>query len=745
MFWIWWSGVIVRRPVTILAVAGAATAVFGARAALTPVDVSFTSLLAKDDPEVAGYRDAMRRFGASSTLLLVLEGEPEALAVATARLEAELPRRAPVRHVIGPPDAGWLLDRAPWLWPEGLFESVVEEAGRGAATPFTVNAVEAADRLIRERARPNERAALFRIELQRDPLDLAMGGLDFRRIERATLDILRESGGGVTAGFTGMTALGAQDQNAVFERIRVLTPVTLVAVLLLLMWIEKRVWRVGVAGAALASSVVIAFGMMGFIRGELTIGATFFGMVLLGLGIDFGIHLLVALRDGRSHGLDPERSLVQALHRAGNAISLGGMTTALAFGLVALMPEPAARDMALVALFGLTAALALMLSVLPAGWYVMERGSRIEAPPRLHLPGLKPLVNGSLRYPRTVLAAAALLTVIGAAGAPRYRVESDLRKIISRDVPANAVQERLEALFGITPAGYIAAAASLEQAREWAETLRAMPEIAEATSAGDLVREDAPAREAAMRGALEKAPADAPWRERLERALEAGPITVEGLPPNLSAGLVGTDGSAAVRIVPKHYTLDALEIGEQLALIRGVAPTATGMPVIGKVAIMGRHNLTPILLPLVFGVVTVVLAAAFRDWREVALALAPVTLGTAVTFGVFLWWGLQFNVMTSLIVPVILGLGVDDGIHVVERLRRHRPWTDEAIHEAVEGVGRPIFLTTATTIASFAGLLFTDHAGLESIAWFMIVGMTACFLASVSVIPALAKALRPAD
>jgi hypothetical protein len=162
------------------------------------------------------------------------------------------------------------------------------------------------------------------------------------------------------------------------------------------------------------------------------------------------------------------------------------------------------------------------------------------------------------------------------------------------------------------------------------------------------------------------------------------------------------------------------------------------MPVIGELAITGSNSYLPILLPSIFFVITVALAATFRNWRHVFLALLPVTVGTAIAFGVYFLFGLQFSILTATVVPVIIGLGVDDGIHVVDRLRRYNAYTGERIHEAVEGVGRPIFLTTATTCVSFAGLLFTDHAGLESIAHFMLLGIPLCFLASITVIPAAA-------
>ncbi|HIA47032.1 MAG TPA: hypothetical protein EYN96_03460, partial [Candidatus Hydrogenedentes bacterium] len=230
-----------------------------------------------------------------------------------------------------------------------------------------------------------------------------------------------------------------------------------------------------------------------------------------------------------------------------------------------------------------------------------------------------------------------------------------------------------------------------------------------------------------------------PLYERLRRALEAGPIALETLPEWITAGIVSADGSLALSIAPEEDSLDSKVLDEEIRKIRSVAPTATGVPIVVRLATMGMVKYVPYMMPMVFVMVTLVLIVVFRDWRTVLLALLPVVVATSVTFGFYFWFDMQFSIMTIVVVPVILGLGVDDGIHIVERIRRYKSPTVEELHEAVMGVGRPIFLTTSTTCVSFTALLFTSHSGLESIAHFMLVGIPLCFLTSVTMLPAAVK------
>ena len=103
-----------------------------------------------------------------------------------------------------------------------------------------------------------------------------------------------------------------------------------------------------------------------------------------------------------------------------------------------------------------------------------------------------------------------------------------------------------------------------------------------------------------------------------------------------------------------------------------------------------------------------VLCVDFRRPGSVLLAVLPVLAAVPFTLGVLCWIGIPFNVMTWLVLPLVFGLGIDDGIHVV-----HRFLDDPAqpIRLAALSVGRAIAMTTLTTTASFSILLFTDHPG----------------------------------
>ena len=127
-----------------------------------------------------------------------------------------------------------------------------------------------------------------------------------------------------------------------------------------------------------------------------------------------------------------------------------------------------------------------------------------------------------------------------------------------------------------------------------------------------------------------------------------------------------------------------------------------------------------------------------NDCKLAALALTPVAASAVATVGLLTAFGFSFNTVTLVAIPMLLGIGVDDGIHVVHRLKEQPA---ARLAASVGSVATSIALTTATTCASIAMLLFTRHPGIESVAILLLVGLPMALLATVTLIPAVAVGL----
>jgi predicted RND superfamily exporter protein len=487
---------------------------------------------------------------------------------------------------------------------------------------------------------------------------------------------------------------------------------------------------------------------------------TFFSIMVFGLGVDFAVHLIGRLREERASGAPFPVALVHTLGASGPGIVAGAATTGGAFLIVAMAPDPIAFHLGLSGGIGLLICLILMLCLLPGFWVLLERSkSNLQAEARAIPAGFVDRLAGHAeRNPHFYLVVSAMVFVLAAAGAPRMTFETDLARVFNRKIPAIKTGERIQELFGLNANPWIVSVDSVAEARRVEEGFRADPLFGEVESIATFLGPDGKKRQAALAQAKGEigaqkltyealrpltADEDLPALEgavRLLGALEVagkkGPPKLEDIPEGLRARLVGGDGSFIVYAYVKNPTLDAMVSRKERIAAERISPAATGMGVLfEKVLALERPWALPIFLAiLVF--VAMVLILDLGRLLFVAMALVPVLVGVAFTFGALCWAQIPFNVMTTLVVPLIIGLGVDNGIHVMHRLRDSQLKNPA---KAAGAVGRAIVMTTATTCISFAALLFTDHRGLESMASVMLLGVPACFLASITTLPALAK------
>ena len=511
--------------------------------------------------------------------------------------------------------------------------------------------------------------------------------------------------------------------------------------------------------AVLILSIGAALGAVGLLTGKLTVMETFFGVTVFGLGIDFAVHLFVRQREELARGRPFEEALRRTVRGAGRGVVAGCITTAGAFLIAAAAPDPVALHLGLSGGLGLLFCLPLTLLILPSVWVLRQRRHRrrVEtaavapagrATP-VRVPGLESLVGWATVRPVRCLAVSAVVLGAALAGLPRLQVETRLERIMNRGVPAIAMVDRIQEVLGTNGAPWILAAESLDQARDFARRLDGHPLFSETISLGTILPADLGERAEALdrvfgpedRTAAPVAGTGDPWAlavGALRRAATAGPPSLDSLPPGLHEKFIAPTGEFLVYAYATDSKADGALARRQREVVQAIDPGASGLLAVVEGMMIGDRPWIPWIALSILGFVLLVLCVDFRRPASVLLAVLPVLAAVPFTLGALCWIGIPFNVMTWLVLPLIFGLGIDDGIHVV-----HRFLDDPAqpIRVAALSVGRAIAMTTLTTAASFSILLFTDHPGLETMAAVMLIGLPACLLASVTVLPAAAVLL----
>jgi hypothetical protein len=168
--------------------------------------------------------------------------------------------------------------------------------------------------------------------------------------------------------------------------------------------------------------------------------------------------------------------------------------------------------------------------------------------------------------------------------------------------------------------------------------------------------------------------------------------------------------------------------------VESVDPRVTGHPV--QTYYASRHMQESYIASGLYALAAVIVLL-WIDLRSLAhslLAMAPLAMGFIQMCGVFGWCGIPFNAANMIVLPVILGIGVDHGVHLVHAWRQQRGRFVLADSTAVA-----VLLTATTTTASFGILILARHQGLQSLGQVLTIGVTTCLFSSIVFCPAMLR------
>jgi hopanoid biosynthesis associated RND transporter like protein HpnN len=216
-------------------------------------------------------------------------------------------------------------------------------------------------------------------------------------------------------------------------------------------------------------------------------------------------------------------------------------------------------------------------------------------------------------------------------------------------------------------------------------------------------------------------------------SLEAGPVSLDDLPDSLRRRQVAADGRARLEVYPKENLHQHSALRRFVGVVRAVAPHATGSPVVILEAgntVVGAFRDAAVLA---FLAIALLLAVLLRRPGDVALVFAPLVLAALLTVAASVLFGLPFNFANVIVLPLLFGLGVANGIHLVLRRR------DAGGVAAVMATSTPraVVFSALTTIGSFASIALSSHPGTASMGMLLTIAISLTLACTLIVLPAL--------
>ena len=216
------------------------------------------------------------------------------------------------------------------------------------------------------------------------------------------------------------------------------------------------------------------------------------------------------------------------------------------------------------------------------------------------------------------------------------------------------------------------------------------------------------------------------------------PPSLADLPPSLVERFVGQSGKHLLKIYGRGDIWDFAALETFVKDVRSVDPRATGNPLQAYEASleMKRSYEQAALYALV-----VILAVLWLDFRSIThsvLAALPLAIGLGQTLGLMGLVGIDLNPANLIGIPLILGIAVDYGVHIVhDYLERPGPYAISA------STANSVLVDALTTILGFGALMVASHRGLESLGRVLTLGVATCTVTSLVLLPAILSLLRP--
>jgi hopanoid biosynthesis associated RND transporter like protein HpnN len=633
---------------------------------------------------------------------------------------------------------------------------------------------------------------------------------------------------GLNVGLTGEPVLELDEMAQSKKDTALASIVSLVLCALIFIYGYQEIGRPVKATLCLIVGLAYTLAFATFAIGHLNILTITFVPILIGLAIDYGVHLISRYEEELRRGKSEEAALRRAMVYTGQGILSGAFTTAGAFLAMGFTDFKGIQEMGIICGGGLLICLVPMMTMLPVlllggRQNALDHNLSAAAEKRARIESMW-LQRPRLVVGITVVLCALAATQIGkvyfdynllnmqSAGLPAVEFEKDL--IAATNAPNKTNSSPKSVLYAAVIATNLAQAVALEQ------QLTNLPAVAGVESMSKYLAED-PTRKLALIGGLKKElcsvhfdqpdpkpvdltelsralystfgylgtaadqvrkedPAlskqlndlcdaiealrkelfrgDAATQEatalklaEFQRALfddvretfqalqtqdDAAPLRVEDLPAALRDRFIGVTGKYLLMVNPKKDVWNRENQRELLEQLDQVDPNATGTPV-------QLYHYTDLLKYSYeqaawysLAAIAVLVFLHFRSLILVVLALVPVAVGSLWLGGVMGWLGVPLNPANIMTLPLVIGIGVTNGIHILNRFAE-----EQTPSILARSTGKAVLVSGLTAMSGFGSLMLARHQGIRSLGCVMTAGLATCMVAGLTFLPALLNLL----
>jgi len=222
--------------------------------------------------------------------------------------------------------------------------------------------------------------------------------------------------------------------------------------------------------------------------------------------------------------------------------------------------------------------------------------------------------------------------------------------------------------------------------------------------------------------------------QNLKQAMNAEPVSMDNLPEYITDRWISDRGIYRIQVTPsKEYGLNNERLRTFASAVTDLIPDATGSLI--TVINSGDNVVKAFKEAMIYAfiIITILLIIYLRSIKYTLYVLLPLILAGIMTGGAMVLLNLQFNFANIIALPLLLGLGVDNGVHIVHRARDHKTSAGNLLQTST---ARAIFFSSLTTLFSFGNLGFSPHTGTASMGLVLTLGLIFTIFTTLIILPA---------
>lgn len=503
---------------------------------------------------------------------------------------------------------------------------------------------------------------------------------------------------------------------------------TLTAIFLVLYWYFRNIKYSILALSIPLSSLIMLAGLMTILDIPLTITLAAVGILVLGLGIDYTIHVLL------SYNLEiQDKTKPKAIHAAvdhlSKAIAVSYATTAAGFAALMFGISPSSQSQGIVLVMGITVIFLITILIIPTTLNLFANNKKITGNLifRKIKAELVKLSQYQAKHPKKIIFIITILTIIFIIGASNIQISTSNNNWIpdndpiSRDFRTSAFAFGTDfdqiAIVLIAQKGDFRDVQKVRDIQNLQEILLSHKNINEIRS---------PFND------LELDPATITTTLNSRNQSFNNQFTLAQI--QIIANDLGSDESGESQVFD-----DIIEIVNNNPILHTSTSFYGDTVRFRELGIsLGRD--TGITTMISFILVFIIASIAYYSLRVGIIALIPVIIGIIWTVGIMGFMGVPFTALSTGLIALVLGIGVDFSIHLVNSIYNYlnqKNSLNDSLKKTLEYTGTPILLSSITTFIGFSSLLFATLLGIKRLGISLAISILSVFLVTIILVPAI--------